>query len=108
MNHIAVFDALRTPGAAAPGNGNLFRSLTLLAVTAAEQKGCELKDVLTAQEGQWSNFGMFGVGRKTLSLAAAQDQDMQIKVHISTQPVVTGHESLMKVHCLLLGRKGNQ
>ena len=31
------------------GNGNLFRSLTLLAVTCAEQKGCELKDVLTAE-----------------------------------------------------------
>lgn len=53
-----VSDTLLTPGAAAPGNGNLFRSLTLLAVTAAEQKGCELKDVLTAQEGQGGNFGM--------------------------------------------------
>ena len=31
------------------GNGNLFRSLTLLAVTCAEQRGCELKDVLTAE-----------------------------------------------------------
>ena len=32
------------------GNGNLFRSITLLAVTCAEQKGCDLKDVLSAAD----------------------------------------------------------
>ena len=32
------------------GNGNLFRSITLLAVTCSEQKGCELTDVLTAAD----------------------------------------------------------
>jgi len=31
-------------------NGNLFRSLTLLAMTAAEQRGCKLQDVLTAKD----------------------------------------------------------
>eukprot|EP00913_Durusdinium_trenchii_P031903 g29879.t1 len=40
----------KLPNAQTWSNGNLFRSLTLLAVTSAEQKGCELKDVLTAEE----------------------------------------------------------
>lgn len=40
----------KLPNAKTWSNGNLFRSLTLLAVTCAEQKGCDLKDVLTAEE----------------------------------------------------------
>jgi len=39
----------KLPNAQTWSNGNAFRSITLLAVTAAEQKGCELKDVLTPE-----------------------------------------------------------
>ncbi|CAE7247123.1 hypothetical protein AK812_SmicGene4990 [Symbiodinium microadriaticum] len=40
----------KLPNAQTWSNGNLFRSITLLAVTHAEQKGCELKDVLTPSD----------------------------------------------------------
>merc|ERR1712232_1525697 len=40
----------KLPNAQTWSNGNLFRSFTLLGVTQAEQKGCELKDVLTAED----------------------------------------------------------
>eukprot|EP00930_Biecheleria_cincta_P062386 TRINITY_DN4785_c0_g1_i1.p1 TRINITY_DN4785_c0_g1~~TRINITY_DN4785_c0_g1_i1.p1 ORF type:complete len:378 (+),score=86.55 TRINITY_DN4785_c0_g1_i1:94-1227(+) len=37
------------PKTATWSNGNIFRSLTLLAVTYSEQKGCDLKDALTPE-----------------------------------------------------------
>lgn len=40
----------KLPNAQTWSNGNAFRSLTLLAVTAAEQRKVELKDVLTAED----------------------------------------------------------
>eukprot|EP00931_Biecheleriopsis_adriatica_P090342 TRINITY_DN64343_c0_g1_i1.p1 TRINITY_DN64343_c0_g1~~TRINITY_DN64343_c0_g1_i1.p1 ORF type:complete len:308 (+),score=85.74 TRINITY_DN64343_c0_g1_i1:110-1033(+) len=40
----------KLPNSKTWSNGNLFRSITLLAVTCAEQKGCELKDVLSAAD----------------------------------------------------------
>jgi len=40
----------KLPNAQTWSNGNLFRSFTLLGVTCAEQRGCELKDVLTAKD----------------------------------------------------------
>merc|ERR1712232_934685 len=40
----------KLPNAQTWSNGNLFRSFTLLGVTLAEQKGCELKDVLTPED----------------------------------------------------------
>lgn len=40
----------KLPNAQTWSNGNVFRSLTLLAVTAAEQRGCKLQDVLNAKD----------------------------------------------------------
>jgi len=40
----------KLPNAQTWSNGNAFRSLTLLAVTCAEQRGCELQEVLTADD----------------------------------------------------------
>ncbi|CAJ1343912.1 unnamed protein product [Effrenium voratum] len=40
----------KLPNSQTWSNGNLFRSITLLAVTCAEQKGCELRDVLTPSD----------------------------------------------------------
>lgn len=39
----------KLPNTATWSNGNIFRSLTLLAVTYSEQKGCALKDALTPE-----------------------------------------------------------
>merc|ERR1711920_465518 len=40
----------KLPNAQTWSNGNIFRSLTLLAVTWSEKQGCDLKDALTAEK----------------------------------------------------------
>eukprot|EP00933_Yihiella_yeosuensis_P045956 TRINITY_DN41393_c0_g1_i1.p1 TRINITY_DN41393_c0_g1~~TRINITY_DN41393_c0_g1_i1.p1 ORF type:complete len:344 (-),score=92.59 TRINITY_DN41393_c0_g1_i1:256-1287(-) len=50
------------PNSCTWSNGNVFRSLTLLAVTSAEQKGCELKDVLN-QKDLTEMLGMLKFGK---------------------------------------------
>merc|ERR1712048_1139669 len=40
----------KLPNAQTWSNGNIFRSLTLLAVTWSEKEGCDLKDCLTPEK----------------------------------------------------------
>jgi len=96
-------------------NGNLFRSFTLLAVTCAEQRGCELKEVLTAEDlaqfgkmlefDKYAETGRFDVKIEGLGLRYYVSQvektflkDSKVGKHIPTVAEVTQGEVISFVN----------